>query len=323
MKLSVAIITYNHENFIAQAIDSVLKQDTSFDYEIVIGEDCSTDKTREIVINYQKKYPDKIKALLPEKNLGITRNFIETINACRGQYIALCEGDDYWIDSHKLQRQVDFLDANPEFSMCAHEVIVRYEDRSKGDASFKELSRDVFFIEDVIEERLFVTNSLLFRKRYILGLPEWFEKVISADRALLILIASKGKIKYFNEVMGVYRKHSGGISSYGDVRKIFLSDMYLFKKINVHFHYKYKKIVQNVILNRHRHMLDYYISINDRYQSSKFFIKCLGLAIWSKKLNAPLIANSLYNILIPGTIKSFYRYIKKVTKEKVGKFRYY
>jgi glycosyltransferase involved in cell wall biosynthesis len=73
MKLSVAIITYNHENFIAQAIDSVLKQDTSFDYEIVIGEDCSTDKTREIVINYQKKYPDKIKALLPEKNLGITK----------------------------------------------------------------------------------------------------------------------------------------------------------------------------------------------------------------------------------------------------------
>lgn len=109
MKVSVLMITYNHEKFIAQAIDSILMQQVNFDYEIVIGEDCSTDGTRAIVIQYQKEYPDKIRLLLPEENLGMHKNFVQTFRACQGEYIALLEGDDYWTSPRKLQKQVDFF----------------------------------------------------------------------------------------------------------------------------------------------------------------------------------------------------------------------
>ena len=124
MKVSVLTITYNHEKYIAQAIESVLIQEVNFDYELVIGEDCSTDKTREIVIDYQRKYPHKIRLLLNEKNLGMHRNFAQTYHACRGQYIAVLEGDDFWTSPHKLQKQVDFLDNNPDFAICFHNMQV-------------------------------------------------------------------------------------------------------------------------------------------------------------------------------------------------------
>lgn len=116
------MITYNHEKYIVQSIDSVLMQRTNFDYEIVIGEDCSTDKTREIVLEYKAKYTGRIKLLLQEKNVGMMQNFIDTLRACNGKYIALLEGDDYWTDPLKLQKQMDFLEANPEYGMISSDV---------------------------------------------------------------------------------------------------------------------------------------------------------------------------------------------------------
>jgi glycosyltransferase involved in cell wall biosynthesis len=121
-KVSVCMMTYNHERFIAQAIESVLEQKTSFDLELVIGEDCSTDGTRKIVAEYARKYPEKIKAMFRETNLGMTANGIQTLRECRGRYIALLEGDDYWTDPLKLQKQVDFLDVHPTCTACAATV---------------------------------------------------------------------------------------------------------------------------------------------------------------------------------------------------------
>ena len=106
IKVSVVMLTYNHEKYIAQAIESVLMQETDFHYEIVIGEDCSTDRTREIVIEYQKKYPDKIRTLLHAKNIGGNANYRQTYSECNGDYIAFLEGDDFWIDRKKLQKQI-------------------------------------------------------------------------------------------------------------------------------------------------------------------------------------------------------------------------
>ena len=120
MKLSVAMITYNHERFIRQAIESVLDQKVNFDFEIVIGEDCSTDSTRTIVAELQQQYPDRIVALMRPHNLGAMRNLQETLAACKGQYVALLEGDDYWTSQHKLQKQVDFLDARPDCAISCH-----------------------------------------------------------------------------------------------------------------------------------------------------------------------------------------------------------
>ncbi|MBE0654534.1 MAG: glycosyltransferase, partial [Bacteroidales bacterium] len=116
---SVWLITYNHERFIAEAIESALAQITDFDFEIVIGDDCSTDGTTAIVEKYRNNFPKRIKAVYQDKNVGALRNAYEfTLSQCKGKYIAPLEGDDYWIDPHRLQKQVDFLEKNPEFGLA-------------------------------------------------------------------------------------------------------------------------------------------------------------------------------------------------------------
>ena len=115
--VSVCMITYNHEDYIGHAIEYVVGQETSFPIELVIGEDCSTDRTQQIVFEYQKKYPDLIRIITSEENVGARRNLLRIEIACRGKYIAYCEGDDYWHDPRKLQIQVDFLENNPEYKL--------------------------------------------------------------------------------------------------------------------------------------------------------------------------------------------------------------
>jgi len=115
--LSVCLVTYNHEFFIEKVIDNVINQVTSFTFELVIGEDCSTDKTREICERYQEKHPDIIRLLPSEKNLGLKENFLRTFGECKGKYIAYLEGDDYWLSTDKLQKQVDILEADTSVSM--------------------------------------------------------------------------------------------------------------------------------------------------------------------------------------------------------------
>ena len=129
-KVSVCMITYNHERFIAQAIESVLEQKTTFDFELVIGEDCSTDETGKIVMSYAEKYPDKVRAIFREKNIGATHNFINTLNQCRGQYVALLEGDDYWIDPMKLELQIRVMEGNEKEAYCGcfHNNYIKFPD---------------------------------------------------------------------------------------------------------------------------------------------------------------------------------------------------
>src|SRR3989442_14564986 len=127
MKLSVCLITYNHERFITQALESALAQKTNFEFEIVVGEDCSADHTRQILVEYQQRYPNTIRWMLPGKNLGPNRNFARTLQAWRGQYIALLEGDDYWIFPRKLQEQGNFLDWHAECAIYFHALRVFQE----------------------------------------------------------------------------------------------------------------------------------------------------------------------------------------------------
>lgn len=120
-KLSVILITYNHEKYIRKALDSVLSQKTDFPFEVVIGDDCSPDDTKNIVREYQKNYPDQVRLVHREKNTGRpTLNVYETTMKCRGQYLAYLEGDDYWTDTKKLQKQMDFLESHPEYIACTH-----------------------------------------------------------------------------------------------------------------------------------------------------------------------------------------------------------
>ncbi|HEX9927582.1 MAG TPA: glycosyltransferase, partial [Pyrinomonadaceae bacterium] len=129
-KVAVFMVAYNHARYIAQAIEGVLMQETDFPFKLFIGEDCSTDETRNICLSFKEKYPNKINLILNEKNLGGAPNALNVYKVCfeYGDYVAMCEGDDYWTDSRKLQRQIDFLEANPDFSVCFHPVKIIYEE---------------------------------------------------------------------------------------------------------------------------------------------------------------------------------------------------
>ena len=120
--LSICLIAYNHKEFINKAIDGILMQETNFDWNLIVADDFSTDGTRDILLDYKNKFPTKIELILQEKNVGAAQNWIDLMKAPRSKYIAYLEGDDYWTDPLKLQKQVDFLEANPEYAMTFHNI---------------------------------------------------------------------------------------------------------------------------------------------------------------------------------------------------------
>lgn len=158
-KVSVVILTYNQENFIAQAIESIICQETTFPYEIIIGEDCSTDTTRDICLSYQNKYPQLIKLILQEKNLGLIGNYKSVLSQCRGEYIAECGGDDYWCDENKLQKHIDYMDEHDD-------VVVTYHDAKTVDVN-SNLIKDSFLPQE--RKINFTTDEL---KKALLLLPQ-------------------------------------------------------------------------------------------------------------------------------------------------------
>jgi len=252
MKITVLVMTYNHERFIGQALESALMQKTNFDYEILISEDCSTDRTREIVIEFQKAHPEKVRLLLSEKNIHSNEIVVRGIRAARGQYIALLDGDDYWTSPHKLQRQADFLDSHPECSLCFHNAKIFHEgDAREGrnwtPAGHKEIST----LEDIWMGNFIATCSTMFRRGLIREIPEWYNDFFPiTDWPLHILNAEHGKIGYVDEVMGVYRYHPGGLYSPFSETKKQEETLKFYRTINKHLNYRYNKIV-NIAISRY------------------------------------------------------------------------
>lgn len=214
VKVSVHLITYNHEKFVAQAIESALMQETNFAYEIVVSDDCSRDRTPEIIADYARRYPDRIRPILRERNLGMNANFAETYYACNGMYVAFLEGDDYWTSPHKLQRQADFLDAHPQHVLCAHTVTVVHEGSDAPSFVTRSDPRGDATLADVIAYRYpLPTCGMMLRKSALDRFPPWFYEIFNCDYATQMLAARNGPIRYMDEPMGVYRKHGGGVTS--------------------------------------------------------------------------------------------------------------
>ena len=240
--LSVCITTYNHEKYISQALNSVLMQKTNFPIEIILGEDDSTDKTREICKKYAKKYSNKIRLFLRDRKNVIyingrptgRYNFIENLKSAKGEYIALLDGDDYWIDPNKLQKQVDFLEKNPEYSFYHHNCNILT--KSKNTTAHKRLKNRIKFKEDnseLIRGNFIHILSVVFRRNN-LTIPTWLFKTPIGDWPLLLLLSKKGKIKYSRRIMGTYR-HGVGIWSTLDKKTIQENDKLNYKIIMKHF----------------------------------------------------------------------------------------
>lgn len=258
--VSVCIQTFNQKNYIKQCLDGVLMQQTNFSIEIILGEDDSSDGTREICIDYAEKHSEQIRLFLRDRkdvifiggNATGRFNFIENLKESKGKYIALCEGDDYWTDPLKLQKQVDFLESNSEFSGCFHYTQTIYENGKKGRVFGFHPDKFDFDAESTFSKcSLFHTSSFVFLKS-ALELPNWLSKVVSGDMAIFSIIAAKGKLKCIPEEMSVYRKHEGGITNTSNIINNYHSQRIdLINYLNGFHDFKYK-IVAEKIINFHK-----------------------------------------------------------------------
>ena len=210
VKISACLITYNQEDYIKQCIEGALSQELDFCYEIVIGDDFSTDRTSEICQSYQRRFPVLIKYRKRDKNIGMIGNWIKTISDCSGDYIALCEGDDYWTDPLKLQKQIDFLEANPEYSICFHQVETINSDGKPLEKNTK-IVEDTTDILDLAKGNYIHTPSVVFRNDF--KIPNWFSNATLGDWTLYLISIGHRKIKFINEIMACYRQHENGIWS--------------------------------------------------------------------------------------------------------------
>jgi glycosyltransferase involved in cell wall biosynthesis len=219
--VSVRTITYQHAPFIRQCLDSILMQETDFPWEFIIGEDGSTDGTREICIEYAERHPDRIRLFLRDRSLSRFKegdrekgfNGLWTRRSARGKYIAVCEGDDYWTDPKKLQKQVEYLEANTDVSMCYHNNLLVWEDgRSEPRLMLPPNVKPFVTISEISFDVMPHTATVLYRNNLLPTIPPaWLFRTPIGDWSLYVMLAQHGKLGYIPDTMSVYRHHAGGV----------------------------------------------------------------------------------------------------------------
>ena len=278
--LSILMITYNQEKYIAKAIDSILMQKVDFKYEIIIGEDCSSDRTREILLRYKEKYPDKIRLLLHEDNIGMLNNWKAVLEATQAEYNAVLEGDDYWIDSHKLQIQVDSMRKNPECYISFHPAQLRLGDDTSGEIYAKQANKTkVFTPSEVIlgGGGFCPTASIVFRKEVLESLPDFYYEMPVGDYILQIFASLHGGALYIDRVMSVYRKGVDGSWSYlmenEDKRVSFYENkLAAMDKLDDYLRHKYQNEISHEKSKEHYALAIFYL-YNEMFDKFKYYIQ--------------------------------------------------
>ncbi len=257
--VSVAVLSYQHTDYIRACLDGILMQETVFPYEILIHDDASTDGTDQIIREYASKYPDLIFPTYQTENQfskGV-RGLLATLvfPKCRGKYIAICEGDDYWTDPLKLQRQIDFLEAHEDYAGCSHNTRIIYENGAQDDAlTVTSAAKDFYTIDDITRGHIyFHTSSMVYRNIFKGDFPKKYMTDYMGDWFLLMAHANVGPIKYIDNVMSVYRVHADGMwSKLSDIGQIErnLNAIIAFNRV---FEYKYEEnllsLFTRVLLN--------------------------------------------------------------------------
>jgi glycosyltransferase involved in cell wall biosynthesis len=260
--VSIIILAYNHEYYIKKCLDSVLEQKTNFEYEILLGEDESSDDTRSICIEYAEKFNDKIKLFLHSRENVIKKkgkptgrfNFLYSLNKAKGKYIAICEGDDYWTDSLKLQKQVDFLEENKDFVYCSTNLEVLNQNThtfSKTDAEKLISNKTVHDsdLEGFLDPYIWYTCTILFRHstRIKNSIGKIYKFKHFKDIFLLSILLEEGKCRFVNESSSVYRVHEDGLwSMISNYRKTYDNNQ-TFKSMAYYHHGKVKLINESYL----------------------------------------------------------------------------
>ena len=265
-RVTILCLAYNHAKFIRQCLDGFVMQKTNFKFEVLIHDDASTDGTTEIIKEYEKKYPDIIKPIYQTENqfskgVSILKTYL--FPNVKSKYVALCEGDDYWTDKYKLQKQVDFMETHPQYTGCFHPVKVIWEDSSRKPYIYPSKTKmgwkRVITKKNLLETNYIQTNSVLY-KCYSNIINEFPDNIAPEDWYGHLLHSTQGNFGFMSDVMGVYRKHSGGI--WFDVEKRHLK--FGIKMVKF-FYCAYKNIsgnskeyLQNIALPNIKSIMDTY-----------------------------------------------------------------
>ena len=292
--VSVICTAYNHEPYIRQCLEGFIMQKTTFVFEVLIHDDASTDKTADIIREYEAKYPDIIKPIYQTENqfskrTGIMKTF--QYPRVKGKYIALCEGDDYWIDSLKLQKQVDFLENNLDYSMCFHEAKILNETNIP--FSFPSLGNRDYNGNELFKNWIVPTASIVARSKVISSIID-DTRILNGDINIVLSSAKQGKVYGIHEVMSIYRVQNNGLT---------------------------RSRVKNDNLTLQYRYLDHYECLRENYHSivdSKYFAEKIAdvyvilLTIYIKRLNIPKCCKCLFFIMKFKPYQLFYRLTNKL-----------
>jgi glycosyltransferase involved in cell wall biosynthesis len=250
-KVSVFVLTHDHVDWIGQALDSALAQQAPFPFEVVVADDFSTDGTREIVREYERHHPELVRTFLPERNLGVAGIWLAAARRCRGEYIAVLEGDDRWTSGEKLARQAPLLDANPGWSSCFHRATLFHEDgRHPPRPATPGFDRDVFALDDLIRANFIPFLTVMFRRDALAGTPEWLFSYPWFDWLFHIYCARRGAIGFLDEDMAAYRVHERGNWSARSRAEQLELDLELYERLTVELPEKLP-LIERCRENRH------------------------------------------------------------------------
>ena len=213
--VSVITLAYNHEKYIRQCLEGIVRQETDFKFELIIHDDASTDKTANIIHEYQERFPDIVKPIFQKENQysqggNIGHRFLYP--KAQGKYIAECEGDDYWTDPHKLQMQVDFLESHPDYSMCFHCAEIKYENDLHTYAEYKSVQNKDYVAEELLDHWVIPTASIVMKKECVFFPFKNPSAILTGDIFICFACLSMGKIRGLDRVMSAYRVHAGSVT---------------------------------------------------------------------------------------------------------------
>ncbi len=271
-KLSIVIITHNHQAYINRTIESILNQKLLLSYEIIICDDASTDNTVEIILSYHQKHPEIFNTYFSPVNKGPMQMAKQSLSMCKGQYLAWLDGDDYWLYENKLQYQIDFLDTHCDYAACFHDALIvseknhtsnndsTYYKQWKCFSQFNKYTPD-FYPWQLLERQLIPTASLVCRKNLldIAVFEKFSEMKLSINWLLQLMIIKNSKFRYINEQWSVYYNHHEGMSKKVDKQCFKLSNIHFLKKLLNDGYYTYlRKDIYKAIALEYYQLLDIY-----------------------------------------------------------------
>lgn len=300
MVVSVCMITYGHEEFIEQAINGVLMQECNFEIELIVANDCSPDKTDIIIQNIIKNHPKSscIKYYKHEKNIGIVPNALFVFKKTTGKYIANCDGDDYWIDKHKLQKQVDFLESNLDYAIHASAAIIDSKDENNNTIFGFNKNKFIFSIKDFYTQNNLITSTSVFR-RMDLKFPDFIYEIKFLDWFTYVLILKElnSKVYISNEIYAAYRVHPDGVMK--SLNTIKVNDTYIKQIIKIKKYLKLQSYSNHDYNNINNYSITKFRALIDSklyFEALKTFILNLNLSkseIQFKKYAKYLFTNKI------------------------------